>query len=62
MLRGSQMTNATSFIPCTDIETRQAMWVGMKYDEQLGVFDVVTISGTFADRYTEDHKPVVFSD
>ena len=52
------MTNATNFVPCTDIETRQAMWVGMKYDEQLGVFNVVQVASAFADRYAEDHKPV----
>ena len=56
------MTNATNFVPCTDIETRQAMWVGMKYDEQLGVFNVVQIASAFADRYADDFKAVSFDD
>lgn len=62
MLRGSRMTNATNFVPCTDIETRQAMWVAVKNDEQLGVFNAVQVASAFADRYAEDYKPVTFCD
>lgn len=56
------MTNATNFVPCTDIETRQAMWVGYNNQDQLGVFNAVQIASVFADRYADDFEPVLFDD
>jgi hypothetical protein len=56
------MTNATNFVPCTDIETRQAMWVGYNNQDQLGVFNAVQIASAFADRYADDFKAVTFDD
>jgi hypothetical protein len=58
MLRGIAMTNATNFLPCFDIETRKQMWVAVQNGEQLGVFDSVTISSAFGDRYSADFQPV----
>jgi len=60
MLRQTQMTNATNFLPCADLETRKPMWVAVQNGEQLGVFDCVTIASAFGDRYSDDFKPVVF--
>ncbi len=60
MLRQTQMTNATNFLPCADLETRKPMWVAVRNGEQLGVFDSVTIASAFGDRYSDDFKPVVF--
>jgi hypothetical protein len=58
MLRETQMTDATNFLPCFDIETRQPMWVAVKNGEQLGVYDCVTISAAFRDCYSDDFQPV----
>ena len=52
------MTDATNFLPCFDIETRQPMWVAVKNGEQLGVYDCVTISAAFRDCYSDDFQPV----
>ncbi len=60
MLRQTQMTNATNFLPCADLETRKPMWVAVRNGEQLGVFDSVTIASAFANCYADDFKPVVF--
>lgn len=48
--------------PCTDLQTRQAMWVAVKNGEQLGVFDAVSLASSFATRYADDYKPVTFAD
>jgi hypothetical protein len=62
MLRGIAMNGIQRMIPCTDLETRKAMWVAMKNGEQLGVFDAVTLSASFRERYAEEAKPVTFED
>ena len=62
MLRETQMTDATNFLPCADIETRQPMWVAVKNGEQLGVYDSVTIAAAFRDRYSDEIKIVDFQD
>ena len=62
MLRGIEMNGIQQFLPCTDIETRQAMWVAVKNGEQLGVFDAVSLASSFATRYADDYKPVTFCD
>jgi hypothetical protein len=60
MLRETQMTDATNFLPCFDIETRKPMWVAVKNGEQLGVYDCVTVAAAFRDHYSDEFKPVVF--
>jgi hypothetical protein len=62
MLRETQMTDATNFLPCFDIETRKPMWVAVKNGEQLGVYDCVTVAAAFRDRYSDEIKIVDFQD
>lgn len=56
------MNGIQRFFPCTDLQTRQAMWVAVKNGEQLGVFDSVSLAASFRERYAEDYKPVTFCD
>jgi len=46
------------FVPCSDLSTRNMMWVEFNNLQQVSVSDAVTISQVYADRYAEDYKPV----
>ena len=55
-----------SFIPATDIETKQIVWSCFKNGEQLKhndepqVHDSVFLASCFADRYSDDVKKLTF--
>jgi len=58
----TQMNGIQELRPCSNVETRQAMWVTVKNGEELGIFNAVEIAASFRERYASDYKPVVFED